>query len=103
MQVDLVLRRGISDAVTLNEYPPGHAIAPHVDSSWFESEVGVLSIGSCVFSTYEGESNAPSATFHPSDGALVVMRGAVRHACEATGPNARYSLVFRRRRRDVPS
>lgn len=86
--------------VTVNEYPPGHFILPHIDSAAFDDEIMVLSLGEnavMVFTSPMGWDELRElrprslATFSGEH------RTKFKHSTLPTEQGFRYSVVYRRK------
>lgn len=87
------------DSWTVNEYPIGHCISPHVDSLKFDDLIRILSLGvhtAMVFTSPMGEEKV--VELPPRS--LLSMRGEVRrlwkHSTLPTAEGVRYSIVYRK-------
>lgn len=89
-----------SNAVTINEYPPRHGIAPHFDSEAFGEEICILSLNAIAVMNFSRRApwGFEQFTLHP--GSLLRMSGEARHRWKHAVPvilpgKTRYSVVFR--------
>ena len=102
------VERAAFDSVTVNEYPPGHGIGPHLDSGLFGEPVWVLGLGcSATMRLFEPnqEGTVWEYRFRFEPRTLVGLAGAARwaawHALEPDNINTRWSVVYRRRKPQV--
>lgn len=86
--------------VTVNEYPPGHFILPHIDSAAFDDEIMVLSLGVEAVMKFispmgwELERELPPRSVAKFWGEY---RTKWKHSTLPTEKGFRYSVVYRRK------
>jgi hypothetical protein len=87
------------DSWTINEYPPNHFIAPHIDSLKFGPEIKILSLGVPAGLKFISPTSEEKIFALPVR-SLATMTGELRHRWKhATMPTAggtRYSVVYRK-------
>lgn len=87
-----------SNAVTINEYEPGHGIAPHKDSPAFPAPIHILSLNSSAIIQLSRKAITQQITLHPGS-LLSLSNDALTKWFHATlpvfTPKTRYSVVFR--------
>jgi len=85
-------------AITLNEYRPGHAITPHIDSELFRENIQIVSVGAAAEMKFAlGDATEEIKLVH---GSVCVISGEARHKWTheiLPVPALRYSIVFRER------
>lgn len=88
------------DNLSINEYPPGHSILPHIDSRNFQDTIKILSLGvsaTMVFISPMGKEQAhvlPPRSLAEFSGEL---RTKWKHTTLPTDEGWRYSVVYRRK------
>ncbi len=105
MRVDAMMKRGDSDSISLNEFPPHGGVSPHVDSEVFEKEVAVVSLGDGVLRLFRKRPSdfrfrtepGPFEEVAIASGSVYIMPQPIVHSF-VVGAEARLSLVFRRSR-----
>jgi len=94
----------VPDSASVNEYPPGGFIGPHVDSLAFGPEIAILSVGGGAAQFVLNPPIADRKWYHTitlelRDGDLLILSGAMRshwkHEVKPVG-DWRYSIVFRK-------
>lgn len=106
LRADSLAGVGPSDSASLNEFPPGSSVAPHVESHVFEDYFTSVSFGGDGVLRLYGADPATFRTGHdpgsfeevpiPAQSLYSVLAPVVHSV--ATGPVTRYSIVFRRLR-----
>lgn len=88
------------DSVTINEYQPGHSIAPHIDSTKFDDPIAILSLLSPATMVLHPPLGDTVDVLLPAR-SLAILSGEVRYQWKHSirpVDKLRYSVVYRIRK-----
>lgn len=88
------------NSVTINEYEPGHGIAPHVDADYFGPVIAILSLGGSAIMIFRLVTSSDKQEIPPRSLATLTWDARSKWTHEIAPESVketRYSIVFRER------